>query len=746
MNSRYGLGLTYVTSISLLLVLAVALRILDPAPIARLRLIGFDYLQNLHQRQFNPDLPVRIVDIDEASLQEIGQWPWPRRRLADLVHALREKGAAVVAFDFLFAEPERRLTDELAPLLAGDERDSDILARLSLLPTGDDQFSQALDLQPTVLGVVGVADRISGSSEAKAAFAFTGDDPLLFVPSFAGALTSADVIHKSAKGAGALNWVPDYDQIVRRVPLIVNFGGRLQPSLAVEALRIAQGASTIIVRSSNSSHDFAFGSQSGVTRIKAGAFEVPTDPGGQLWLHFTKHQKERYISAKDILSRQVPNDLIEGRIVLVGSSAAGLLDLRATPLDSAMAGVEVHAQAIEQILSGEHVRRPDYFAGLEIVSLVFLSIVLAIVLRISGASLGAFVGFVSVASVIGASWYLFRFEGFLLDSTFPVSAITATYLYGTAFSYFVTERERNQVRQAFGHYMAAPLVKKLLEDPKRLKLGGETRELTLLFSDVRAFTSIAETYKSDPEGLTRLMNQLLTPLSNAIIEHQGVIDKYMGDAIMAFWNAPIDDPQHPQRACQAALAMVESLKVVNQQRRNEAEENRTEFRPIILGIGLSTGDAVVGNMGSDMRFDYSALGDVVNLASRLESLSSQYGVQILAGGSTIDRVASSVASIELDIVQVKGRETAETVHAILGDHSRTLDEGFISLRDAMADFTSFYRNQQWQKAAEQINVIRSLDHNGELETTLAVFNSRIVAFRTDPPGRDWAGIWRMTEK
>ncbi|MEP1209797.1 MAG: adenylate/guanylate cyclase domain-containing protein [Rhizobiaceae bacterium] len=742
MNSKF----TYMIVILGLLLAAVAVRVWDPAPVARMRLLIFDIYQRLAPREYSPDLPVRIVEIDDTSINAIGQWPWPRNVFVQMIENLHAKGAAVVAFDLVLPEPERNLAQETIARLPDSPAARTVLEQLKALPTNDQLLADAVSKQMTVLGVMGVSHATATKPEPDAAFVYAGDDPKLFLPTYEGILASIPVLQSAAVGSGSLNWVPDFDQIVRRIPLVITMGTSLFPSLSVEVLRVVQQASTVVIRSSNSAHDEAFGEQTGVSRILVGEIEVPTDASGQIWLRYTPHDKRRFISAKRVIDNAIEEDDVAGRVILIGATASGLLDLRATPLDAAIPGVEIHAQAIEQMLLGIELRRVDYSTGIELVVIILGGILLAWLSYATGAALGAIAGAITTFAVVSGAFVAFLKYGFLIDPSFPVVVLTAVYIVSTVIVYFLTERERNQVRSAFGHYMAPALIEQLVREPERLSLGGEDRELTMLFSDVRNFTSISEAFKSDPPGLTKLMNRILSPLSNAIIQRNGVIDKYIGDAIMAFWNAPIDDPDHPKNACRAALEMLQSLEELNQNLQS-ADTGET-IGPIRVGIGVNTGRAVVGNMGSDMRFDYSVLGDSVNLASRLEGQSKLYGLPIILGEATAKTVMDELATLEVDRLRVKGKEQAETIFALVGDENLLADENFQELQRLNDSMLSSYRSQDWETATAALEAIKDLPISAtiDLDTYLFLYETRILEYQANPPGQDWDGVYLAISK
>ncbi len=516
---------------------------------------------SLSPRTPDPSLPVRIVDIDEASLARVGQWPWPRRELAEIVERLGKAGAATISVDLILAEPDRlspaeiarhvRSAPELAPL-------GDLVSRL---PSNDDRLAAEIAKAPVVLGLAGDNAVTAKPAEPVARFAIAGDDPRLFVPGFRGAVQALSVLATAAKGRGAVNWLPSQDQIVRRVPLLLNIAGTLHPSLSIETLRVAGNETTLFVRSSGGSGVTAFGQQTGVETIRVGTTVLPTDADGQLWLNYARADPHRYISAYRVLDGSFNADDVAGRHIMIGASATGLLDLRATPLDQSVPGVEIHAQALEQMLSGEHLIRPAFATGAELLFLVAAGALVAGLIRRAGPIVAAVIGALSIAAVSAGSWLAFAKGGYLFDPVYPSLALLALYLTGSLFTYVKMETDRARVRAAFSHYVSPPLVDQLAKNHDKLKLGGEMREVTLLFADVRGFSRISE--GMDAEALISFINKLFTPLSEIILEKRGTIDKFMGDAVMAFWNAPVADPQHAANACRAALAMQAELTQLN---------------------------------------------------------------------------------------------------------------------------------------------------------------------------------------
>ncbi len=579
-------GLTRAVCVVLLFAL-VPLRILDPAPLEEIRLRTFDFYQSLRPRE-TVSRPVVIVDIDEASLKDIGQWPWPRTILADLVTRLAELGVVAIGFDIVFAEPDR-----MSPSIAETSfrnLDDDTRNKLRNLPSNDEVFAQAIRRSRVVVGQAGsatAAPRSQAEAALQTGFAVRGPDATPFLVTFAGLLRNVPVIEQAAAGRGVFSVLPERDGIVRRVPLVMRAQGAMVPSLSIELLRVATNSSAILVRTD----------QAGVQSVAVPGLQVPTDQNGRFWVHFNKHDPTRYVSAKDVLQGRVPRDRVEGKLVLIGTSAVGLLDVKTTPVSAAMPGVEIHAQVLESALTNSSLTYPNHAVGVELLVAVFVGLAIIIVAPMFRASIVIALGAIVAAALIGTSWYLYSQYNLLIDFTYPLISSALVYLALVFMNYVKEQKQRHQIRAAFGYYLSPALVEQLARSPEKLVLGGEERRMTVLFSDVRGFTTISEHYKHDPQGLTRLMNQFLTPLTNAIIERKGTIDKYIGDAIMAFWNAPLDDPQQEINACEAALEMLARAAKLNQQFKREAEQNGGKYMPLNVGIGLNTGPCVVGNMG-----------------------------------------------------------------------------------------------------------------------------------------------------
>jgi len=725
-----------------LLFALIPLRLADPRPLAELRVRTFDLFQVLWPREQTLH-PVVIVDIDEESLKEIGQWPWPRTTVADLVTKITDLGAVAIGFDIVFAEPDR-----MSPAIA--ERsfrgiDPETRAKLDSLPSNDDVLAQAIRNSHVVVGEFGSrrAEPWSKTEQTlRGGFAILGPDPTDFLVTFPGLQRNVPSIEEAAAGRGAFSIDPEKDGIIRRVPMIIVAQGTLVPSLTMEMLRVVSGASAIVVRAN----------QAGVQSVSVKDFVVPTDLKGQLWVHFNKSDlfnksdHSRYVSAKDILQGKVPADRLRGRLVLIGTSATGLLDNKTTPLDPTIPGVEVHAQILESVLTKSTLVNPNYAIGAELILAVLLGIGVIIAAPMLSPTVNVLFGLLLIVGLIGFSAYLFVEHNLLIDFTYPLISSWLIYLVLTFVNYFREQKQRQQIRSAFGYYLSPHMVEQLARSPEKLVLGGEERRMTILFSDVRGFTTISEHYKDDPQGLTRLMNRFLTPLTNAIIERKGTIDKYIGDAIMAFWNAPIDDPEQEANACEAALQMLERAETLNGELKSEATASGGEYMPLRIGIGLNTGPCVVGNMGSDLKFNYSVLGDTVNLASRLEARTKDYRLPMVIGSRTAEIAKDKFAVMEIDLILVKGKKQPEAVFTVLGRAEVGQDPRCIELRDLNAQMLARFRKQDWDGALDLIQRCRKCANGFDVAGLYDMYEERIAAYRAHPPGPDWDGVYEAESK
>lgn len=733
-------------SVQIVLLLAllgftVFLRLQDPPVIGRLRHITFDYYNKVMPRKAFDD--VMIVDIDEESIRSAGQWPWPRPLVAKLPAILREMGAKAVAFDIVFSEPDRTSPPRVAQGLPATPDMRPVADALKSLPDNDAVFARGIAAAGNVVTAFVVANQPTGMQPlAKAKILNTGldPDPLRFVAAYPHFTVTLPEITQAAAGNGSFSMTPESDGVVRRVPLFIGQkgeegrAGAIYPALATEAIRVALGKEIYQVKSFGKPS----GGRIGIQDVTVGGYRIPTDKQGNIMVYYAGARPHLYVPAWRVLSRQVPPDTFKDKIVLIGTSAIGLLDLRSSPLNAVLPGVEIHAEIIEQVLHGQFLQRPESFEGAEIVVTAAVSLLVIFIAPFVGA--GWLAALVALIIGGGSAFALYAYQqyGWLIAPAYPALTITVIFITSSILSNLRTEMEKRAVRTAFSHYISPALMEELAANPDKLKLGGEVRDLSVMFTDIRNFTAIAE--QMDPAELIRMMNDFLTPMTSCVLESRGTVDKYMGDAMMAFWNAPLDDPDHARHACRAALDMLAALGPVNAALKVSLKDR---YRELKAGIGINTGRCSVGNMGSKQRFAYSALGDTVNLASRLEGQTKGYGVSILISDST-RRAAPDFAAIEVDLLTVKGRTEPERVHALLGGPEMAQTPEFKTFAETHARLLAAYRARGWDEALKLGKDCAAL--RPDLGGLYALYAERIAAYKAAPPPDGWSGVWVAKDK
>ncbi len=666
-------------------------------------------------------MPVRIVDIDERSLAEIGQWPWPRHVLADLTNRLAELGAAVIAFDILFAEPDRlspatvlndpRISRALRSALPADD--------LALLDN-DLLFASALAGVPTALGI---AETAAGPAppEAKAGFALVGDDPAAAFGTMSSATSLVPYLADAAGGIGALSVSPFFDvAITREVPIIWRTPNGLMPSLALEALRLALGESTFLVLASDQG-------ESSSNRVRVGGYEALVSRQGLMRVWYRADDPELYVSATDVLSGDEGiRDRIDGHIVFVGTSAAGLLDIQSTPLGERVPGVSIHAQIVEQVLGQQFLVRTDFHQGLEIAVFLALGVFITALLAVSGPAISVAAGGVAALAILAASWLAFLRAGVLLDVTYPLAGGFVAFSTMALFQYFVVERDRRQIRRSFAKYVAPEVLGEIERRGHRIELGGEVREVTILFCDVRHFTMLSR--KMPPDALVDLLNRLFSLLSEQVLREHGTIDKFIGDSLMAFWNAPIEVEHHQRSACLAALRMRNAVKQFNAARAVQGEA------PIEVAIGMASGFVCVGNVGSAERFNYSVIGETVNVAARIEAACRHVGWDILVS----EQVANGAPDLPfLNAGRLELRGVAERVACamLVGDSATASAPGFVRLRATFSELTGL-RASSVDVSERRAELLRVAEPLGiPIGTMVERLDERLADYRPDAADR-----------
>jgi adenylate cyclase len=597
--------------------LGVGVFLLDPLPLQILRNTVFDQYQRWMPRTYQP-APVRIIDIDDASLAKLGQWPWPRTRIADLVQQLQANGAAVVVFDMMFAEPDRTSPNAMLGVWGATP---ELRAYLAGLPDHDAVLAARIAQGGVVLGH---AMTRSGHKPSHFSQPFrivqVGSSPLAYLHEFKSTVAALPNLQDAAAGNGSITFVPDTDGVVRRVPLLLRMENMVVPSLVAEALRVGQGARNYMVKTAEADGV-------GIQEVRIGALDVPVTTHGEVWVHYTRPVAERYIPAWKVLAGQAPEAAIRDHIVLVGSSAQGLMDLRFNPLGGTMPGVETHAQILEQILLGRHLSRPNWAPGLEVLGIFLGGMLVGFVGIQAGALLSATAAAITLTVTGWGGWYAFSQHGLLLDPVTPGIALLVIFILTSLLHHVATERHQRWIKQAFARYVSPNLVSHLVDNPGQLELGGSRRECSFIFTDLAGFTNLME--KLDPAQAVELLNDYLDSMISIAFEHEGTLDRIVGDAVAIMFSAPVVQPDHRQRALRCAMDM-------HRFAQHHAAKANAEGIPFgATRIGIHTGEVTVGNFGGSTIFDYRALGDPVNTAARLESVNKQLGTLVCVSEATL---------------------------------------------------------------------------------------------------------------
>ncbi|NOD63796.1 MULTISPECIES: CHASE2 domain-containing protein [unclassified Ruegeria] len=699
------------------------IRAVDPYPVRMTRLVYFDVLQRLSPREFDPNLPIRVVDIDEDALANWGQWPWPRTLVAQMVENLGEYGAAAISFDMLFAEPDRYSPSRLLndPSLVGILTVERHAKRLD----NDVLLGMEIAYWPVVLGAAARLSEEGKSVAAKAGIVEFGENPtagLISVPHWT---PIAPPLDRTAAGIGGVNVSPiGGTGIVRRVPVLWDGPDGPMPGLAIESLRVALGESNIFAEG-------AVDEEGIMLAVEVGGYQVPTTENGELWLKYRRDTPDLYISASDVMKGSSDASLraeIEGRIILVGTSAAGLFDIHQTALGESVPGVSIHAQMIEQVLTQDMLSRSDVTAAQELLAFVFLGLVVIGVMSSFGAVASFVAGGIAAAAVLTISWMVFQNQSVLFDATFPLIGGMANFGLLAGYLFISTEREKREIRKVFSHYVAPEILDEMEHSGHQLQLGGETQEITVMFSDIRGFTSLSES--ASATELVSVLNALFSKIGDQVLDERGTIDKFIGDAIMAFWNAPIPVVDHPCRAAFAALKMRGALADFNA---SGIMKNR---QPIALATGIATGQACVGNIGSEKRFNYTVIGDVVNVSARLEQSCRTVDYDIVVSSGVSQAGQADLALLEAGHVDLKGKANPEPVYILVGDQLVRETAAFKDLEASHSELISAITGRHPQSRIEDLcQCCEGLAENIEpgLRRFYRALLGRTADFRSDIP-------------
>ncbi len=677
---------TWAAAISAIMLLAVY--VWNPSAIETLQLKTFDYLiTSLEKKQSDE---IVLVEFGEKSVQEYGQWPFDRRDIAATLEKLRWAQAGVVTIPILFSEKDR----------AGGDPD---LAKT--LGNGGFVISQT----PTA--------QSRPADAARRGFAAIGNDPKPHLFTWRGAIAPLPELAGNADGVGLLAVAPERDGVVRRMPMLARIGDTLYPSLVLETLRTVAGDPSYQIKTG----------EAGVEAVRIPAFPaVETDSNGRIWLAW--NNKFERIEATGITK-----EAVEGKIVVLGLTIEGVGGIIGTPLGEKWSH-EVQAAALQTLIDGSVITRLSYAKSVELLVLsVMLGLLLVLVPRTSvSLTVPLYLAFVGISAY--GSYYMFKEHMQLWDASYLLLAGTFNFGHLVYNNFARENRLKLQIKKQFGTYLSPAMVEKLQENPDLLKLGGETRELSIMFTDVRGFTAISEHYGPDVQGLTQIMNRYMTAMTARILQNNGTLDKYIGDAQMAFWNAPLDDRDHAKNAVRTALAMLGDLDAFNASIASEG------VPPFGMGLGVNSGNVVVGNMGSDQRFDYTCLGDSVNLASRLEGQSKPYHVKMIIGERTAELLDGEYPLAELDCIAVKGKSKGVKIYTIVDGHG--INKGYLK---SHADFIKAYRRQDWDQALQYIKILRDA-FKGELNEYYDMMSERIAELREAGLPPDWDGVYRATSK
>lgn len=671
----------------LTLSLVLATRVVDPSFVESVRLRYFDTLITSKESTVNN---IYTLNIDEEVLDKYGQWPLPRTEYARIVRDLYQRGAGLVVLNVLMPERDRS--------------------------GGDSALGQTLKEFPVILSNVPSdktknIPRNPGASIIHPEFS----DRIVQYP---GIIANISILENNAAGVGTANTLPEIDGVNRRIPLIASVDGKLYPSLSMEVLRVAAGDPSFQVKLN----------ELGVEKMRIPKFgPIATDNLGRIWIDYSQ-------TSKSVSLMNLPQDFA-GAVVIVGPTANGLSNPVPTS-KGAMFPHEVQASIIGTMFNGVTIQRPDYADGLELIVILAAGILLLFLTRWTYVGLG-FVVVLSSGSVF-ASYYLYNNHLWLFDITAFVSGIVLVSLHAYGVKFVSEFLQKQQIKKQFGTYLSPAMVEKLQQNPDLLKLGGESRELSIMFTDVRGFTSISEHYGKDVQGLTSIMNRYMTAMTAKILDNQGTLDKYIGDAQMAFWNAPLDDPRHAHNAVRTALAMLGSLDEFNQ------EISKEGIPAFGMGLGINTDTVVVGNMGSVQRFDYTCLGDGVNLASRLEGQSKPYGVRIVVGSITNERIKDEYFTLELDCIAVKGKTEGVNIYTVLETDANSMAE-YMSSREHHDLMLDYYREQKWASALYAIENLKG-EFDGKMDQYYDMMIERIGELREANLPTDWDGVYRATSK
>ncbi|NQU02735.1 MAG: adenylate/guanylate cyclase domain-containing protein [Syntrophaceae bacterium] len=695
-----------------------------------------------------PGVETVIAAIDEKSVTELGRWPWTRTKIAKLIDTLKEYGARSIGFDVVFAEPDEnaslRELEELSKKIDDmglkdpellryldeqkEKANTDLILARAIERAGNvtmGYFFYTSEKEAEHLSLDDIKRSEEYISESKYGIVrIKGrQEEYPMIEAYAAA-PNIRPLSDAAEISGFFNAFPDIDGTNRWFPLAIKLGDNFYPPLSVAVLEQYLDWPMLSLKLE----------EYGVEGIKIGDIEIPTDESGRILINFLGPIDTFPIySITDIINNRLEPALFKDKIVIIGATATGIYDLRVTPFSTVYPGIGIHATVIDNILHQNFIRRPGWTALIDVFVIILLGLLMGIIISRVRAVSGLLIGLILVTAWVLVNRFIFSSYNLWLNIVYPLFTILTVYVGITIYKYITEEREKKKIRGAFQYYLTASVINEMLKDPSKLKLGGDKKDLSVLFSDIRGFTTVSE--KLTPEELVHLLNEYLTAMTDVVFKNEGLLDKYMGDAIMAVFGAPLDQPDHPKRACMTAMGMMNELRKLQKKWTDEG-------RPVLdIGIGVNSGDMVVGNMGSEMRFDYTVMGDSVNLGSRLEGMNKEYGTNIVISEFTYESVKDTLFCRELDSVRVKGKSLSVKIYELLGerkdsekwsDFVRVFDEGLVK-----------YKQCQWDDAIacfQNATEIRSGDPPSEL------YIKRCRELKDNPPEIGWDGVYTMTKK
>lgn len=725
--------------------MAIAIGLSLTAALLWVEMSGVGWMENLIQRAESLVYDIRlnatlhaaapvddrivIVTIDEKSLERQGHWPWPRDRLALMTDRLLGDGAAVIGFDVMFAEAEdnsaRRLLKEI-----GDDHPSlrEEIAALTDNVDHDHVFAHSLQDGDIVLGYTFRNDLAAKSGRLPRPLAIIpggSKSMITAMPSYTGNLP---LLQEAARRGGFVTTLPDSDGILRRSPFLMRYGNHLYGSLSLEMARLFYLLDDVKINM------VKIGDRNAVESISLGSTTIPTDGAGRVIIPFRGASPAfRYVSATDVLSGDFAPGLFENKIVLVGATALGLSDLVATPVQNVYPGVEVHASLLQGILDNRFPVEPSWARGANLSVMLITGVLLAAILPWLGPLWLLIVATTVAAMLIGANFWLWQSKGLVLQLAMPLELVTVLAMFNLAFGFLGESRQRDRLKDMFGHYVPPPLVEQMLRRPDRFTTDGESRELTVLFADIRNFTTLSESLS--PNELKKLLNSFFTPMTRIIFDKHGTIDKYVGDMIMAFWGAPLPDDKHAVHGVEAALAMLEEVE------RLKPEFTARGLPEVNIGIGVNTGIMNVGDMGSEFRRAYTVIGDAVNLASRIEGLTKYYGAGVVVGEDTYKNL-DNILCRQLDRVRVKGKHTGVEVYQPLCPIEEA-DEALLQELESHHHALELYWHRQWDAARE---IFDRLHTRHPATAVYKLYLQRIHDIRDRALPEDWDGVYERRSK